>query len=92
MDPKFYEIGPGWPAFVATFAMTIAAILLFRSLSKHLRKVRVEAAALGGAAREGAARGQSTPSAADAPTPLGLGVEDGDRRGDVVTGEPRDSQ
>ena len=32
--------GPGFLAFVATFAMVGGAILLFRSLSKHLRKVR----------------------------------------------------
>ena len=32
--------GPGFLAFVATFALVGGAILLFRSLSKHLRKVR----------------------------------------------------
>jgi len=32
--------GPGFLAFVATFAVVVGAILLFRSLSKHLRKVR----------------------------------------------------
>ncbi len=32
--------GPGLLAFIATFALVGAAILLFRSLSKHLRKVR----------------------------------------------------
>ncbi|WP_084039343.1 hypothetical protein [Demequina sp. NBRC 110053] len=32
--------GPGFAAFVATFALVAGAILLFRSLSKHLRKVR----------------------------------------------------
>lgn len=32
--------GPGLAAFLATFAMVGAAILLFRSLGKHLRKVR----------------------------------------------------
>ena len=32
--------GPGLLAFIATFALVGAAILLFRSLGKHLRKVR----------------------------------------------------
>ncbi|WP_152650351.1 hypothetical protein [Demequina aestuarii] len=32
--------GPGLLAFIATFTMVLAAVLLFRSLSKHLRKVR----------------------------------------------------
>lgn len=32
--------GPGFLAFVATFALVVGSILLFRSLSKHLRKVR----------------------------------------------------
>ena len=37
--------GPGFLAFVATFLMVGGGILLFRSLGKHLRKVRVQAAA-----------------------------------------------
>lgn len=32
--------GPGFLAFVATFAVVAATVLLMRSLSKHLRKVR----------------------------------------------------
>lgn len=32
--------GPGFLAFVVTFALVVGAILLFRSLSTHLRKVR----------------------------------------------------
>lgn len=32
--------GPGFLAFVATFALVGGVILLSRSLSKHLRKVR----------------------------------------------------
>ncbi len=32
--------GPGFLAFVVTFAIVVAAIVLFRSLSSHLRKVR----------------------------------------------------
>lgn len=32
--------GPGFLAFVVTFGLVVGAILLFRSLSKHLRQVR----------------------------------------------------
>lgn len=32
--------GPGFLAFVVTFALVVGAIFLFRSLSSHLRKVR----------------------------------------------------
>ncbi len=32
--------GPGLLAFIATFSMVALTILLFRSLNKHLRKVR----------------------------------------------------
>jgi hypothetical protein len=36
--------GPGFLAFVVTFFLVVAGILLFRSLSKHLRKVRTHPA------------------------------------------------
>ena len=32
--------GPGFLAFVVTFGLVVAGVLLFRSLSGHLRKVR----------------------------------------------------
>jgi len=32
--------GPGFLAFVVTFGLVVGAVLLFRSLSSHLRKVR----------------------------------------------------
>ena len=35
-----FRDGPGFLAFVVTFGMVAAAIVLFRSLSAHLRKVR----------------------------------------------------
>ena len=81
MDPKYYEIGPGWAAFVATFALTVAVILLFRSPNKHLRKLRLEAAKRADVAREGRERPLS-----------GLGVEDRNSGGDVVAREPGDSE
>lgn len=69
--------GPGFAGFVATFVMVVAAILLFRSLGKHLRKVRTHPPAEGPPA---APRGEA-PSA---------GPEDGDGGGDEVTGEAGD--
>ena len=37
-------IGPGLPGFLVTFALAAAAWLLFRSLTKHVRKVNHRAA------------------------------------------------
>lgn len=55
MDVADFTGGPGLLAFIATFTMVVGAILLFRSLGKHLRKVRThppqgEAPAVSGAA------------------------------------------
>lgn len=81
MDPNYYEIGPGWAAFVATFALAFAVILLGRSLTKHLRKVRLEAAN----------RVDAASSVAERPS-SGLSVEDRDGGGDVVAREPGDRE
>jgi hypothetical protein len=40
MSPIDQTLGPGFVGFVVTFALAVACILLFRSMSKHLRKVR----------------------------------------------------
>jgi hypothetical protein len=81
MSPNYYDIGPGWAAFVATFAVTIAVILLARSLNKHLRKVRLDAANRAQAAATDTARPAS-----------GLSVEDRDGGGDVVAREAGDGE
>jgi hypothetical protein len=39
-DPKYYQVGPGFWGFLATFVMAIAVIVIYRSLTKHLRKIR----------------------------------------------------
>ncbi len=80
MSPNYYDIGPGWAAFVATFALTVVVIVLFRSLNKHLRKVRLEAAKNAEAAAN-AARPESGP-----------GIEDRDGGGDVVARESSDGE
>jgi len=79
MDSNFYDIGPGWAAFVATFLLATAVILLARSLNKHLRKLRLRAASE--AEAQAAARKGST-----------LGVEDGDGGGNVVADESGDGE
>jgi len=79
-NPDYYAIGPGWAAFVATFALALAVIFLARSLNKHLRKVRLEAAS-------------SVQAAAPAARPeSGLSVEDRDGGGDVVARETGDGE
>ncbi|MFW2512165.1 hypothetical protein ACNI3K_00105 [Demequina sp. SO4-13] len=55
--------GPGLLAFIATFAMVGAAILLFRSLGKHLRKVRTHPPADAGAGSVSASPGGGAASA-----------------------------
>ncbi|WP_291381620.1 hypothetical protein [Demequina sp.] len=39
-DPRYYQVGPGFWGFLATFVMALAVIVIYRSLSKHLRKIR----------------------------------------------------
>ncbi len=39
-DPDFYVVGPGFLGFLATFVMALAGIVIYRSLNKHLRKIR----------------------------------------------------
>lgn len=69
--------GPGFAGFVATFVMVIAAVVLFRSLGKHLRKVRTHPP-------------EGGPAAAPSGDQPSAGPEDGDGGGDVVTDEPSD--
>lgn len=64
-------------AFVFTFAVVIAATLLFRSLGKHLRKVRTSPP-------EGA------PQAGGVVLPAGSSTEDRERSSGVVAQEPDD--
>lgn len=45
MDPRYNEIGPGFWGFIATFVLAVALIFLGLSLTRHLRKVRLEAQA-----------------------------------------------
>ncbi len=70
--------GPGFMPFVVTFLLVLAGILLFRSLSKHLRKVRAQEA------REAEAR-----ASAEEAGPSG-DAEGGERGGDEVADEPGD--
>lgn len=95
MDSKYYATGPGFAGFVVTFAIAVALILLYRSMSRHLRKVRLEAARDEAAAAgpDAQAQGAQAPDAqAQAATTLGRGVEDGDGGGDVVADPPGNGQ
>ena len=76
MDPEYYEIGPGIWGFIATFGLAVAVILLGMSLTRHLRKVRMQ---------------NQAPAASDQ-AKTSSSVEDGDSRGDVVADEASDGQ
>ncbi|MFW7414474.1 hypothetical protein [Demequina sp. SO4-18] len=69
--------GPGLLAFIATFAMVGGAILLFRSLGKHLRKVRTHPPADAGAGSVSAPPERGEASAA---SPSEAEPNDGDGR------------
>ena len=72
--------GPGFLAFVVTFGVVIASVVLFLSLSRHLRKVRAREAR---EAREAAEREAAAGTAS--------GDSEGrERSGDEVTGEAGD--
>ncbi|WP_144268123.1 hypothetical protein [Demequina sp. NBRC 110055] len=64
--------GPGFAAFVATFLMVAAAVVLMLSLSKHLRKVRTrppegEAEGAAASADDAASSGEIAASEGDEP-------------------------
>ncbi len=83
MDSNFTG-GPGFLAFVATFALVGATILLMRSLSKHLRKMRVQQAR-----EEAEARADDAVAAPPEAGPSGDG-EGSEGSGDEVAGEAGD--
>lgn len=83
--------GPGFAAFVATFVLVAAAIVLFLSLSKHLRKVRTHPPRESQAVDAGADGAvQAMEGATSAGTAAELDVEDHQRDSDVVAQESRD--
>lgn len=42
MNSQYYEIGPGFGAFVVTFVLALTIWLLYRSFSSKLRKQKLE--------------------------------------------------
>ena len=42
MSPEYYEVGPGFPAFVVSFALAVTIWLIYRSMSKKLRRQKLE--------------------------------------------------
>ncbi len=81
--------GPGFLAFLATFGLVVAGVLLFLSLNRHLRKVRARDAHDRAAAEEIRATPASSGDDAQAATPSG-DAEGREGRGDEVTGESGD--
>ena len=77
MSPQYYQVGPGFAAFVVTFFLALSLWLLYRSFSKKLRRQRLEEQR----------RTVILPPPPDAKS----GVENGDSGGEVVTGESGDS-
>ncbi|WP_152648033.1 hypothetical protein [Demequina sediminicola] len=87
--------GPGFLAFVSTFALVAAVILLFLSLSKQLRKVRTRPP------KDEAKTTEAQPAAVEGDVALNdveasagststSDVEDDEGDGDVVAEETRD--
>lgn len=70
--PDDLEVTPGLVGFLATFALAAACVLLFLSLTRHLRRANVNARERGLPVSEPKRRGQveepeTQPSAADGP-------------------------
>lgn len=42
MNSEYYEVGPGFAAFVVAFFMAVAIWLIYRSMSKKLRRQKLE--------------------------------------------------
>lgn len=87
MNPQYYQVGPGFGAFVVTFALAMVIWMLYRSFSKKLRKQKLEQRRLDElAAQEAAAKSGKTIGK----RPASGRVEDRDGGGDVVAGESGD--
>lgn len=71
---NFYTVSPGLPGFITFFVLAVAGWLLFRSMTRHMRKVQrraaQERAAQEGAAEERAAEqaGRTGPRVPTSPT------------------------
>lgn len=80
--------GPGLDAFLATFVLAAAVILIARSLTRHLRSVQVDAGQPPGPAVQQSASAVDGTEAPDAT----LRLEDHQRDGNEVAGETGDRQ
>ncbi len=86
-DPDFYTIGPGFLGFLATFVMALAVIVIYRSLNKHLRKIRRQEERVQEElrAKRAGLENRSAPEKRSGP-------ENGEGDSDVMTSEPGDGQ
>lgn len=71
--------GPGFAAFIATFSLVLVTLVLMRSLSKQLRKVRTSHH------EDAVVVAEPTPGTTNS------SIEQRDGDGDEVKSEPRDS-
>lgn len=86
-----YEVTPGIAGFVATFALVLAAILLFLSLTRHLRRTTHNAQTQGlPVAEPKRVRGTGRPGDAEGRRPEGgAGPDGGPARGPDGGGDAR---
>lgn len=42
MSPEYYEVGPGFLGFVVSFALALALWLLYRSMTKKVRRQKAQ--------------------------------------------------
>ncbi|MFE5292910.1 hypothetical protein ACFQ8T_12085 [Isoptericola sp. NPDC056618] len=94
--PDELQVTPGLAGFVATFAVAVACVLLFLSLTRHLRRAQRNAEDQGIPLEEpkhfglqGPGRGSGAPGAApDGAGPRGDGGAGDGGTGDGTDGEP----
>lgn len=85
MNPEYYQVGPGFAAFVVTFFLALCLWLLYRSFSKKLRRQRLEQQRRTGVPGSAVASGR----AGQTPAPSS-GVEEDDGGRDEVANESGD--
>lgn len=64
MSPEYYEVGPGFLGFVVSFALALALWLLYRSMTKKVRRQKAQERV---DAEAGTARPAQGESSADSP-------------------------
>jgi uncharacterized membrane protein YgcG len=85
-------IGPGFLAFLVVFSLALATVLLIRSMTRHLRKVRYDAERAGAGTGGGeAVGGYETSNAAPDDAPTAGSSHGGDSPGGADSGTGGDT-